>query len=260
MAFKNKLQYRIILLVFVILVVTGLIGDGAILYLQRQTTVARFTESTVVLAAVLRDSLERDMLLVDRQNVQKSVELMASRKPVTDVTVLSNERKVFASSNSSAISQIQVDEDLTPVFISGETITRTRNDNLYVALPVLNKPDCYGCHGSGPQILGAIKIGMDNQLLDKQLQEQTLIMMLIAGVTFLILGGTLTYMFRSSVVNPISKLIASARRIAGGDLSARVEIQRDDEVGIMARSFNEMAERVEKNARTLEASKIVLEE
>ncbi|MEK7354434.1 MAG: HAMP domain-containing protein, partial [Chloroflexota bacterium] len=259
MVFKNKLQYRIILLVFVILVVIGLIGDGIMLYLQRRTTVAHFTESTVVLAAALRDSLERDMLLPDRQHVQKSVELMASRKPVTDVTVISNERKVFASSDASAIGQIRVDKELTPVFTSGETITRTGNNNLYIALPVLNKPDCYGCHGSGPQILGAIKIGMDSQSLDKQLQEQTLIMVVIAGVTLLIIGVTLTYMFRSSVVNPILKLIASARRIAGGDLSARVEIQRDDEVGMMARSFNEMAERVEQNARALEASKMELE-
>ena len=259
MAFKNKLQYRIILLVFVTLVVAGLIGDGTILYLQRQTTVARFIESTVVLADVLRDSLERDMLLVDRQHVQKSVEFMASRKPVNDVTILSDERKVFASSNASSIGQVRNDAEITPVF-SGKTVTRSGNNSLYVALPVLNKPDCHSCHGSGSQILGAIEISMDSTLLDKQLQEQTLIMVVIAGVTFLIIGGTLTYMFRSSVVNPISKLIASARLIAGGDLSARVEIQRDDEVGIMARSFNEMAERVEQNAKALEASKLVLEE
>ena len=260
MVFKNKLQYRIILLVFVILVVVGLIGDGTILYLQRQAIVARFTESTVVLAAALRDSLERDMLLVDRQHVQESVELMASRAPVNDVTILSKERKVFASSDTSAIGQIRREAEIIPVFTSGETVTRTRNNNLYVNLPVLNKPACYGCHGSEPQILGAIEIGTDSKLLDKQLQEQTLIMVVIAGFTFLIIGGTLTYMFRSSVVNPISKLIASARRIAEGDLSARVAIQRDDEVGMMAKSFNEMAERVEQHARALEASKMVLEE
>src|SRR3990172_3412798 len=155
MAFKNKLQYRIILLVFVTLVVAGLIGDGTILYLQRQTTVARFIESTVVLASALRDSLERDMLLVDRQHVQKSVELMASRKPINDVTVLSNERKVFASSDVSSIGQIRANRDITPVFTSGETVTRAARKSdkniLYVDLPVLNKPDCYGCHGSGPQ-------------------------------------------------------------------------------------------------------------
>lgn len=261
---KNRLQYRIILLVFAILMVMGLIGGGAILYLQRQTTIAQFKDSAVLLAAALRDSLERDMLLVDRQHVQQSVELMASRKPVQDVTVYSVERKVFASSDASAVGQIRGSEEIDRVFASLETVTGADNQqgekNMSVVFPVLNKPDCYGCHGSGSQILGAIEIGVDSKMLDEQLRQQTLTMVVIAGVTFLMIGATLTYMFRSSVVNPISKLIASAQRIAGGDLSARVAIQRDDEVGTMAKNFNEMAERVEENAKALEASKVELEE
>ncbi len=264
MVFKNKLQYRIILLVFGTLLVIGLIGSTSMLYWQRQTTVAHFTESTIALAVMLRDSLERDMLLADREHVQQSVDLMASRKPVNDVTILSNEGRVFASSETSVIGKIRDDGEINQVLASGETVTRTEtryeNKNLYVVFPVWNKPDCHGCHGSESKILGAIEIGVDSGILDKQVQEQTLIMLVIAGVTFMILGGTLTYIFRSAVVNPISKLMVSARRIAEGDLSARVEIQRDDEVGIMARSFNEMAERVEQHASALEVSKKELEE
>lgn len=261
--FRNRLQYRIILMVFAILLAVGLIGGGAILYLQRQTTIANFTESTVVLAATLRDSLERDMLLVDREHIQQSVSLMASRKPINDVTIVSIERKVFASSDLSAIGRLREDAGISRVFTSGATVTLAENqagDNLSIVFPVVNKPDCYQCHGSGPQILGAIEIRVDSRLMDKQLQEQSLIMVVIAGFTFLIIGGTLTYMFRSSVVTPISKLITSARRIAGGDLGSRVEIQRDDEIGMMAKSFNEMAERVEQNAMALEAAKTKLEE
>ena len=262
--FKNKLQSRIILLVFGILLVIGIIGGTVMLYLQRQTTVTHFTESTVTLATMLRDSLERDMLLADREHVQQSVELMASRRPANDVTILSNERRIYASSHTSEIGKIRDDEEISRVFVSGETVTRAENrygnENLYVILPVWNKPDCYNCHGSKLKILGAIEIGMDSGLLDKQIQEQTLIMVGIAGITFIIVGGGLTYIFRSAVINPMSKLVASARSIAGGDFSARVEMQRDDEVGMVARSFNEMAERVEQHARALEVSKRELEE
>ncbi|MFC1988365.1 histidine kinase [Chloroflexota bacterium] len=67
-------------------------------------------------------------------------------------------------------------------------------------------------------------------------------------------------MFRLTVVKPMLRLIASTRSIAGGDFSARVEVQRDDEVGMMARSFNEMAEQVEQHAEALEVSKKELEE
>lgn len=234
------------------------------LYLQRQTTVAHFTESTVALAAMLRDSLERDMLLANREHVQDSVTLMALRKPVNDVTILSNQRKVYASSETSVIGEIRDDESISQVFTSGKTVTgvenRYGNKSLYVIFPVWNKPDCYSCHGSASEILGAIEIGVDSHMLDRQIQEQTLTMAVIAGVTFVIVGGVLTYVLRSAVANPMSKLAASARRIAGGDLSARVEIERDDEVGMVGRSFNEMAEQVEQHAQALEVSKKELEE
>ncbi|MEE8412973.1 MAG: histidine kinase [Dehalococcoidales bacterium] len=260
----KKLQYRIILLVFGILLVIGIVGGVAMLYLQRQATVADFTESTITLAAVLRDSLERDMLLADREHVQQSVVLMASREPVNKVTIFSNKQRVFASSETSMIGQIMDGEAIALALTSGETITRFDNrdesDNLYVIFPIMNKPECYGCHDSEQNIRGVIEIGMDSGILDKRLREQTLIMVVIAGVTFVIVGGGLTYMLRSTVVNPILKLIASARRIAGGDFSARVEVQREDEVGIMARSFNEMVEQVEQHAKALEDSKKELEE
>jgi signal transduction histidine kinase len=263
MAFRTRLQYRVILVVFIVLLIMGLVGGGTILYLQRQATTAHFTESTIMLATALRDSLERDMLLVDREHIQQSVELMASRRPVNEITIVSAQGRVFASSDASIVGEQWEDEDISRALALGIAVTRVQpapSRNLDVALPVLNKPDCYGCHGSTPQILGAIEMAVDRGLLDTQLQEQSLIMVIIAGITFLMIGATLTYMFRSSVVNPISKLIASAGRIAGGDLSARVEIRRDDEVGMMASSFNEMAERVEQNARALEASKAELEE
>ncbi len=44
-----------------------------------------------------------------------------------------------------------------------------------------------------------------------------------------------------SVVQPILRLQAAAERIGGGDLSARVGIDRDDEIGDVARAFDEMA-------------------
>ena len=85
--FKRKLLYRIILLAFLILLIAGIAGGGTILYFQRQTTVAHFVDSTVVLAAVLSDSLERDMLTADRQHIQKSVELMASKQPINEIPI-----------------------------------------------------------------------------------------------------------------------------------------------------------------------------
>ncbi len=80
----------------------------------------------------------------------------------------------------------------------------------------------------------------------------TLVLSLVGGVSLALL--TSTWLSR-----PIRALAEGSLRIAGGDLSQRVEIRAGGELGDAARTFNEMAERLEastrENARQLEATR-----
>ncbi len=72
----------------------------------------------------------------------------------------------------------------------------------------------------------------------------------------IIVGGLLTLVvlglgYRSAlrVVSPIESLTADVRAIAGGDMTRRSKVDSNDEVGELARSFNQMADTVvERNA------------
>ena len=64
----------------------------------------------------------------------------------------------------------------------------------------------------------------------------------------LIAGGgglLLVTMMSSSALAPVRTLTGAARRLGRGDLSQRVPVQREDEVGELARTFNSMAEGME---------------
>ncbi len=54
------------------------------------------------------------------------------------------------------------------------------------------------------------------------------------------------------IVNPINKLIKSTRVIAGGNFSERVNVDSGDEVGLLAKNFNDMANVVEDKINELE--------
>ena len=45
---------------------------------------------------------------------------------------------------------------------------------------------------------------------------------------------------RRKIANPLSQLVVTSEGIAAGDLSARVEVSTDDEIGMLARTFNAM--------------------
>ena len=59
-----------------------------------------------------------------------------------------------------------------------------------------------------------------------------------AGAAALALGALIV----RQITQPLDKLSGAAQRINAGDLTARVEIQGDDEIAAVARSFNQMAD------------------
>ncbi len=63
---------------------------------------------------------------------------------------------------------------------------------------------------------------------------------------FLVIGATsiLCWLVAVGVVSPLRKITAGIARFGEGDLKTRVALKRGDEIGQLARSFNEMAERL----------------
>lgn len=72
---------------------------------------------------------------------------------------------------------------------------------------------------------------------------------------FSIAGGLLallTSLFLSNqLTNPINELAAAVRRLSEGRLDQRVDVDSNDEIGILAADFNEMAAKLEEADRTL---------
>ncbi len=65
---------------------------------------------------------------------------------------------------------------------------------------------------------------------------------------FLVIGATgiLCWIAAAGVISPIRKVATSIALFGQGNLGVRVETDRDDEIGQLGRSFNEMAERLER--------------
>lgn len=82
---------------------------------------------------------------------------------------------------------------------------------------------------------------------------------LLGGLIALGLSSSLTLLLRRQIANPINRLTTVTNRIIGGDLDARTSIESQDEIGILATTFNQMTdylqhskEELEEYSRTLE--------
>jgi two-component system NtrC family sensor kinase len=68
--------------------------------------------------------------------------------------------------------------------------------------------------------------------------------LLLLGLFSLGLAVGLAALASRPIVKPVQDLIAASRRVARGDFEARVEARRQDEIGQMSVTFNEMAEQL----------------
>ncbi|MGH2524214.1 MAG: HAMP domain-containing protein, partial [Anaerolineales bacterium] len=77
------------------------------------------------------------------------------------------------------------------------------------------------------------------------------ILALIALLAILVSSAGV-FLFTRQLTRPIEELTDGALRMAGGDLSGRVMIQRGDEIGLLAQAFNSMAEQLQASYQDLE--------
>ncbi len=66
---------------------------------------------------------------------------------------------------------------------------------------------------------------------------------MISGLVFaLILGIIIAFFITRSIVNPMIKGVEFARKVASGDLTARIDVDQKDEVGMLADALKEMVQ------------------
>ena len=74
----------------------------------------------------------------------------------------------------------------------------------------------------------------------------------IAGIVLVFgVAGGAAILLRRKILRPISKVASASGAVADGDLAVRVQTQRTDELGALARAFNAMAESLERNQAEL---------
>ena len=73
-------------------------------------------------------------------------------------------------------------------------------------------------------------------------------------ISLVVLFGTsgLTFFLANRLIKPISDLSSAAMNISTGQLDQKVDIQREDELGILASSFNHMATKLKKSFEELQ--------
>ncbi|HEX7610011.1 MAG TPA: HAMP domain-containing sensor histidine kinase, partial [Solirubrobacteraceae bacterium] len=120
--------------------------------------------------------------------------------------------------------------------IQSQRVSRSLGqDILATAVPVLRRAS----------VVGAVRITQSVAAVHNAVSSTVTKLILVAG-TVLLLGLLAGSVIARQIARPLGRLEGTAKRLAGGDLSARASVEGSSEQRSLSTSFNEMADRVER--------------
>ena len=91
-----------------------------------------------------------------------------------------------------------------------------------------------------PIRLGDIHLGLSEERVNAEIQAMRWRLGTLAGIA-LVLGSLVAYLLAGVAMRPVHALVRGVKAIGGGNLEQHIELQRNDELGVLTDAFNEMA-------------------
>ncbi len=136
-----------------------------------------------------------------------------------------------------------------------ETVARTRifkskegHRLLGIISPVVNEPGCAtdSCHmhPQNKKILGALDLVVSLESSDNEIADYQKKLVTLAFLSFILTGSIISVLFVQSINRPIRALIKGTEEIGKGNYAAQINIQRFDEMGLVAHAINKMGQAI----------------
>jgi two-component system NtrC family sensor kinase len=248
-------------LVAVIAVSLAVLGVSAWLSSRahERELVAQIERSALVLSDAIKSSTRHAMLLDEREMVDRIVEAVGDQQGIGKIRVFDKDGEVIYSPDAALVGT-SVDKHSeacdvchagagSPSVVPGGRRTRiftagAGRRQLGVVNPIANEAACStaDCHAHDPgqKVLGVLDVTLSLDDVDRAVvlgQRRTIALSAtaIAAISLLLWA-----VFHHLVGRPVGRLLAATKAVTAGDLGHRIEIDRDDELGQLAASFNEM--------------------
>lgn len=242
MAIKNKLSVKFIwILLAGVVIVFGLL---TFLIVRRESALimSTYTSHAEESAGLVFDQMKHFML---ENNQPEMSNLLAHLNNQTDnkIGVIGHDGKPAFGSTLTANEKI---------FTEQKTLTVIDGSEMTFYKPLPNETACHACHSPLDSTRGMMILKRSLLSVQGEVNKTARSIVYFALLLGLLSEIFLVYILRSMVLQPIEELIDGAEHLRAGDLSYRVLLKTDDEMGVLADCFNHMAENIESTQRGLE--------
>ena len=210
----------------------------------------------------LKADMGYDMLHNDRKRIQEDVRRIGKQGTINGIRVFNKAGEVIYSSNTAEVGKM-VDIKAATCFrchLTGQPVKLLKKQEhmrffrtdpesprqLGIINPIYNEPTCWtaSCHmhPESQTVLGVLDVTMPLDKVDQNIRRSQVAIIVLAVSAIIILSVIIGFLVRWWIDRPVQDLLKATREVAGGNLGYRVEVKREDELGLLAKSFNTMTD------------------
>ena len=108
-------------------------------------------------------------------------------------------------------------------------------------------------------LIGFLQIGLSEQAI-YQRSQQFILEVISVSIVIVLIGVFLTLWLTRRITSPIKSLVMATQSISKGEFSGSIKVISKDEMGILAKSFNQMAKELEKYQSEIMSQQETLEQ
>ncbi len=161
-------------------------------------------------------------------------------KDVMELQFINTNHRIVASSYSRLSTTTAVTSDITQA-IETKQISTYRGKNPYTGerIMAVSSPLIY----SNGEVIGVLRYVTSLTKVDRQILTFTLVIAFV-GVVLLLIVYTSGRYYLKSILEPVSEITATAKRIAAGSYGVQIQKKSDDEIGELADTINDMSNKI----------------
>jgi two-component system NtrC family sensor kinase len=255
-----KLTFAVVLTVLVAISIFAYFNIQS----ERNSLLSEVERHANQLSEAVKSDTEYDMLHNDRERIHESIRRIGGQESIDRIRVFNKLGAIIYSSDSAEIGTM-VDKKAESCYrchSAGQPLehleqqARTRvfrphPDSprlLGIINPIYNSQSCWSaaCHAHprAQTVLGVLDVTIPLADVDRNIRRSGVVIAIFAVSAIVILSFLVGFMVRWWIGRPVQELLTGMRQVAGGNLGHRVTVKRDDELGMLAQSFNTMTDKL----------------
>ncbi|HZQ96817.1 MAG TPA: ATP-binding protein [Candidatus Sulfotelmatobacter sp.] len=248
-----------LLLLGAMLVIFALLGYLNV-RLHRQHLEQNTLQAAERISDVIKQGTTDYMLRNDRSGLYQSIQTMAAEPGIYKIRIFDQDGRITYTTTPSEQNHVvdKTGEACYGCHAQSQPLTRLNRPDRFriyrngdshrilgIITPIENQPSCSNaaCHAhpASQQILGVLDTNLSLAKADVQLAESSRRMIAYTACGLVLIAVVSWFFVWEVVARPVKALQRGTERLAEGDLGYEIEVKYSDEMGDLARSFNQMS-------------------